>query len=65
MKEFRCKFCHKLLFKYSGIEQGNFGYKAEENVKVKMNLDYSKVEIACPKCSKLNILVIKSVLLMK
>lgn len=53
MQEYRCKFCHRLLFRYSGLKQMNLGYIPEEGTKIKMSPDLSKIEIICPKCKKL------------
>ena len=60
MKDFRCKFCHKLLLKYKPIDDTTI----ESPCGVKMSIDRKKYKITkesesffrikCPKCKKEN-----------
>lgn len=53
MKDYRCKFCHKLLFRVS-----SFGgdIRTEEGVYINENFQDLQLEIKCPKCKRINLL---------
>ena len=48
MNEYRCKFCHKLLFKHNDISDF-----VEKNY-IKVVNKKPLIEIKCSKCNKLN-----------
>jgi len=50
MNEYRCKFCHKLLFKYNPIILEKDVLSRNDTVATGIN----KLEIKCPKCDKIN-----------
>ena len=62
MKEYRCKFCHKRLFKYRMIHLMILFFdpaKGLENTKFNDKTDF---EIKCPKCKTINkICVVKNI----
>lgn len=57
MKEFRCRFCHKLLFK---IIKNELGLKIEglEDGNTITIFENTEAEIVCLKCKKKNSFVI-------
>ena len=55
MKEYRCKFCHKLLFRFrdNGIEF-LVNYEVIKTSGLDEDLLPPEIEIKCSKCSKIN-----------
>ena len=54
MKEYRCRFCHKLLFKYDKKTD----IQLEKDVEVKTGI-VSCLEILCPKCKYISKIAFK------
>ena len=55
MKEYRCKFCHKLLFKYRIGHNGVILFDQAQSSKVKIEpKEFGMFEIVCPKCKTVN-----------
>lgn len=61
MKDFRCKFCHKLLFKISFL-----GVVSEiaKNATVEHKIGQLQIDVKCPKCKKINKVTRDEVVLM-
>ena len=51
MKEFCCKFCHKLLLRYGRFSKQWF---PEKGIIAKRSFDLAVMEIKCPKCKTIN-----------
>ena len=55
MKEYRCKFCHKLLFRWNPIKE-NFENEEHEGLPLirtsDEQLQRGYFEVKCPKCKK-------------
>jgi|AMWB02.1.fsa_nt_gi phage FluMu protein Com len=50
MKDYRCKFCHRLLFKYNPIQLEKDVLLRNDTVTISL----TELEIKCPKCETIN-----------
>ena len=53
MQEYRCKFCHRLLFKFSNIVDVEKSVAKFNRIETMLGL-----EIKCPKCESFNKIVV-------
>lgn len=53
MKEYRCKFCHKLLFKFNTIADVEKALIYRNDIR-RYDVHIDGIEIKCSKCGKYN-----------
>ena len=61
MTEYRCKFCHRLLFKYNP-DTNDFEGEGYSEDGYKKHLRNSAIECKCPKCNKITKILVHDLL---